>query len=206
MPRSDAKRKLDLSENHRINPQRRKEDNPLPPRSKLECLPWGVIAEDHFHVVAELRQVEMGQNDGLQIDNQVFVGRKNIIVGELDLAVEVFAAALGIELDDIVQFSGFHLMVLMMVPHAMHTCHRGITEATRQLVVFSTIVEFHIPPDRDEQHREDQQKGADLQQPFFHAAKIQIFTLCAYLAEVFVIHQTGVFRESPMLIVAVWVA
>jgi hypothetical protein len=45
-----------------------------------------------------------------------------------------------------------------------------------------------------------------LQQPFFHAAKIHIFTLRAYLAEVFVIHQTGVFLESPMLIVAVWVA
>ena len=74
MPRSDAKRQFDLSENQRINPQRRKKDRSLPSGKKLECLPWGVIAEDYFHMVANLRHVEMRQNDGLQIDIQVFVG------------------------------------------------------------------------------------------------------------------------------------
>ena len=43
----------------------------------------------------------MGQDEGLQAENQVFVGRKNVVVGELDLAVEVLAAAFGIELQDL---------------------------------------------------------------------------------------------------------
>ncbi len=95
-------------------------------------------------------------------------------------------------------------MVLVMMPQAMHAFSGGIAKATRDMVVFGAVMELHVPTDRDEQHGKSHQKGAELQQTFSHAAKIDIFPLHAYLAEVFVIHQTGVCRESPMLIEAAW--
>jgi len=36
----------------------------------------------------------MGQNQGLQTDKQVLVGRKNEVISELDFAVEIVTAAL----------------------------------------------------------------------------------------------------------------
>ena len=114
---------------------------------------------------------------------EVFLGRKNIVVGELDLAVEILAAAFGVELHDVVLHDGFRFMLmLVMVPHAMLAGSGSITEATRQVMVFGAVVELHVPADRDEQHREGHQKGADLQQPFFHAAKIENF--CIFAASV----------------------
>lgn len=93
----------------------------------------------------------------------MFVGRKNVVVGELDLAVEVLAAALGAEVGDIVRQVRFLvvMLVVVMMPQAMHTRRGGIDEAARKVVVFSTIVELHVPPDRNEQHREGQQKRTD---------------------------------------------
>ena len=161
------------SENQRIKLQRRKEHNPLPPGKELERFPRGMVAENHAGLGAQFSQVEVGQKEGLQADNQVFVGRKNVVIGELDLAVEVLAAALGAELDNIVRQVFFRFLVPMMMPHTMHAFRGCITETARKVMVFSTIVELHIPPDRNEQHRESHQKGADLQQAFFHAAKVQ---------------------------------
>ena len=85
--------------------------------------------------------------EGLQADNQVFVGRKNVVVGELDLAVEVLAAALGAEMDDIVRQVRFLvlMLVLVMMPHAMHTRRGCIDEATCKVMVFSAIVVLHVP-------------------------------------------------------------
>ena len=206
IPRRGISFDTSQSENQRINLQRRKKDGPLPPGKKLECLSWRVVVEDRADLGADLRQVEMRQDKGLQINNQMLVGRKNEVVGELDLAVEVLAAALGVELDDVVQHNSFHLMMLVMVPQAMHAFSGGITEATRDMMIFGAVMELHVPADRDKQHGKSHQKGADLQQTFFHTAKIDIFPLHTYLAEVFVIHQTGVCRESPMLIVAAWAA
>ena len=75
-----------------------------------------MVVEDRVDLGANLRQAEMRQDKGLQIDNQMLVGRKNEVVGELYFAVEVLAATFCVELDDIVQGSGFRLMMLMMVP------------------------------------------------------------------------------------------
>ena len=113
----------------------------------------------------------MGQDEGLQADNQVFVRRKNEIIGKLDLAVEVIAAAFGIELHDIVRQSGFHFMLMMVTP-AMHAVVGGIAQTTRRMVVFGAIMELHVPTDRDKQHDKGHQKGADLQQLLFHGAKV----------------------------------
>ena len=109
----------------------------------------------------------------------MFVGRKNVVVGELDLAVEVVAAALGAEMDDIVRQVRFLVLmpVLVMMPRAMHTRRCCINEATRKVVVFIAIMKLYVPPDRNEQHRKGHQKGADLKQAFFHAAKLIIFSV-----------------------------
>ena len=105
----------------------------------------------------------MDENKGQELDINVFFGRKNVVVGELDLAVEVLAAALGAEVGDIVRQVRFLvlLLVVVMMPQAMHTRRCSIDEATRKVVVFSAIMELYIPPDRNEQHHEGQQKRTD---------------------------------------------
>lgn len=47
----------------------------------------------------QVLKVEMGEDKRLEMDVNVFFGRKNEVVGELDFAVEVLTAALCIELD-----------------------------------------------------------------------------------------------------------
>ncbi len=102
---------------------------------------------------------------------KLFVRRKNEVVGELDLAIEVIAAAFGIELHDIVRQSRFHFMLVIVIP-AMHAVVGCIAQATRHVVLFGAIVELHIPTDRDKQHGKGHQEGTDLQQSFFHGAKV----------------------------------
>ena len=102
----------------------------------------------------------MVQNEGLQTDDQVFVSRKNKVVGKLDLAVEVIAAAFGVELDDILRKSGF-LFMLVMVSHAMHTFSRGIAKTAHDVMVFGAVMKLHVPTHRDEQHGKSHQKGSD---------------------------------------------
>ena len=134
-----------------------------------------MMPENHSCLGAQFLQVEVGQKEGLQTDNQVFVWRKKVVVRELDLAVEVLAATFGAELDDIVRQVRFLVLMLVpvMMPQAMHTLRSSIDETARKVMVFSTIVKLHVPPDRDKQHRKGHQKGTDLKQAFFHAAKIQ---------------------------------
>ena len=69
--------------------------------------------------------------------------------------------------------------MLMMVSYAMLAFYCGITETTRQLVVFGAVMELHVPTYRDEEHHEGHRKGSNLQQPLFHAAKIRIFRIFA---------------------------
>lgn len=101
----------------------------------------------------------------------MFVGRKNEVVGKLDLAVEVLTTAFGLELDDIERLDGLRFLVIMMVPQAMHACCGSVTEAAGHVMIFGAIMELHVPSDRDKQHRKGHQKGADLQQPLFHGRK-----------------------------------
>ena len=67
----------------------------------------------------QILKVKMEEDKRLEMDVKLFVRRKNEVVGELDLAVEVIAAAFGIELHDIVRQSGFHFMLVVVIP-AMH--------------------------------------------------------------------------------------
>ena len=119
----------------------------------------------------QLLKVEMEEDKRLEMVVKLFVKRKNEVVGELDLAVEVIAAAFGIELHDIVRQSGFRFMLVVVIP-AMHAFVGCIAQTARHVVVFGAIVELHSPSSRDEQHHKGHQKGADLQQSFFHGAKV----------------------------------
>ena len=64
---------------------------------------------------------------------------------------QCIAAALGVELDNIVRQKGFHFM-LVMVTQTMHTIRGSIAETTHHVMVFGAIVELHIPSCRDEEH------------------------------------------------------
>ncbi len=114
----------------------------------------------------QLLKVEMEEDKRLEMDVKLFVRRKNEVVGELDLAVEVFAAAFGIELHDIVRQSGFHFMLVVVIP-AMYAVVGCIAQAARHVVVFGAVMELHIPTDRDKQHGKGHQEGTDLQQSLF---------------------------------------
>ncbi len=93
----------------------------------------------------------MRQDNGLQVDNQVFVRRKNEVVGELYLTVEVVTATFGVEMHNIERQRGFHFM-FMIVSQTMHTISGSIAETAHHVMVFGAIVELHIPSCRDEQH------------------------------------------------------
>ena len=105
------------------------------------------------------------------MDVKLFLRRKNEVIGKLDLAVEVIAAAFGIELHDIVRQSGFHFMLVVVIP-AMHAVVGCIDKAACRMVFFGAIMELHIPTDRDKQHGKGHQEGTDLQQSLFHGAKV----------------------------------
>ena len=100
----------------------------------------------------------------------MFFKRKNKVIGELDFAVEVVAAAFGIELECIV-LPKEGISFLMLVVKTMQTTVRRWAKAACQLVVFGAVMELHVPPNRHEQHRKGHQKGTDLQQPLFHGCK-----------------------------------
>ena len=67
----------------------------------------------------QLLKVEMDEDKRLEKDVKLFFWKKNVVVSKLNLALEVIAAAFGIELHDIVRQSGFHFMLMMVTP-AMH--------------------------------------------------------------------------------------
>lgn len=146
---------LIVSENQRINLQRRKENNPFLSGKKLECFFRWMVVEDLSHLNEDFIQVKMWQNKRLQTDNQLFFKRKNKVVGELDFAVEIVAAAFGAELEWIVlPKMSFGFCVLKFMVEAMQTIVCHCTEAARQLMVFSAVMELHIPSDRDKQYHE----------------------------------------------------
>ena len=77
------------------------------------------------------------------MDVKLFLRRKNEVIGKLDLAVEVIAAAFGVELEAVLWHSvGFMLMLVAMTMHA-RICR--INKTARQVMVFSAIVVLHVP-------------------------------------------------------------
>ena len=122
----------------------------------------------------QVLKVEMGEDKGLKMDVKVFLRGKNKVVGELDLALEVLAAAFRIELYLMRLREMSFVFVLMVV--AMQARFRRLAKAARKVMLRRAIVELHVPAHRNKQHRKGHQKRTDLKQPFFHAAKIQIIS------------------------------
>ena len=85
----------------------------------------------------------MGEGKGLKMNVKVFFGRKNVVVGELDEALEILAATFGIELQAMVLYKMSLMLVFM--GKAMHTRFCCIDETAGQMVVFGAIVELHVP-------------------------------------------------------------
>ena len=119
----------------------------------------------------QVEDVEIGEGKRLKMNVKVFFGRKNVVVGELDQALEVLATTFGIELQAMVLYK--MSLMLMFVGKAMHTRFCRIDKTAAQMVVFGAIVELHVPTHRDEKHHESHHRGTDLQDSFFHAAKVQ---------------------------------
>ena len=51
----------------------------------------------------QLLKIDMRKDYRLEMDVDVLVRRKNVVVGKLDLAVEIIATAFGIEMKDLVK-------------------------------------------------------------------------------------------------------
>ena len=95
-------------------------------------------------------KIEMDEDKRLEKEVLLFFGRKNVVVGKLNLAFEVLAAAFGVELEAVLWHSMGLMLVLMAM--AMHARLCGVNEAACQMVVFGAIVELHVPTHRDEEH------------------------------------------------------
>lgn len=85
----------------------------------------------------------MGEDKRLERNVKVFFRRKNEVVSELDLALEVLAATLRIELD----FMWLRELdfVFMLMLKAMQTRPGRIDETARQTMVFGAIMELYVP-------------------------------------------------------------
>ena len=72
----------------------------------------------------QVLKIEMDEDKRLEMEFKVFLRRKNVVVGELNLAFEVLAAAFGVELYAMLRHGvGF---MLVLVTEAVHTRLRSI--------------------------------------------------------------------------------
>ena len=95
-------------------------------------------------------KIEMREDYRLEMEFKVFLRRKNVVVGELNLAFEVLAAAFGVELEAVLWHSVG--LILVLVAMAMHARLCRVNEAACQVMVFGAIVELYVPTHRDEEH------------------------------------------------------
>ena len=131
--------------------------------------------------------VKMREDKRLEMDVKMFVGRKNEVVGELNQALEILTAAFGVELKPVLMYKMGFMFVFMAM--AMRTRLGRINETAGQMMVFGAIVELYVPTHRDEQHHKGHHQGTDLQDSFFHAAKIGKIIL--WKASLFLMKNSG---------------
>ena len=72
----------------------------------------------------QVLKVEMGEDNSWEKNVKVFFGRKNVVIGELNLAFEVLAATFSVELYAMLRHSVGFMLVLMT--QAVHTRLRSI--------------------------------------------------------------------------------
>ena len=63
----------------------------------------GEMMKGLLYLRQQLLKIEMCEDYRLEMDVYVLVRRKNVVVSKLDLAVEVVAAAFGVEMEDLVK-------------------------------------------------------------------------------------------------------
>jgi hypothetical protein len=129
-----------------------------------------MVVKDDFQSVAQFRKVEMGQDKGLQVDIQVFLCRKNEVIGELDFAVEIITATFWFIMNCI-RLCNKEAFVFMLVVAAMQARLSRLAKTARHLMRFGAIMKPHVPAHRNEKHHKGHQKGTDLKQSFFHGRK-----------------------------------
>ena len=147
---------------------------------------WRKNAENLLDFLQQFHDIEMRQQSRLQENDDLFFRRKSVIVSELNLAVEIFAAAFCIKMNDLemfLKFSNIHVMVRMVL--AVFAKARRIAKTAQNMMVFGAIVEIYIPAYRNKGHQKCNQQGSYLQNAVFHAAKIVkmnslLFTLFGY--------------------------
>ncbi len=89
---------------------------------------WYFSCGEIMKCLLSLRQqfleIEMREDYRLEMDVKVFLRRKNVVFGELNLAFEVLAAAFGVELYAMLRPSVG--LMLVLVTEAVHTRLRSI--------------------------------------------------------------------------------
>ena len=103
-------------------------------------------------------QKEMFDELLLTRNGDMFFRRKSVIVSELNLAVEIFAAAFCIKMNDLemlLKFSNIHVMVRMVL--AVLAKARRIAKTAQNMMVFGAIVEIYVPTYRNEEHQKRHQ-------------------------------------------------
>ncbi len=118
----------------------------------------------------QAEKVEMAEDKRLKMDVQMFLRRKDEVVKLYD-ALKIFAAAIGVELKFVFMLKVG--LVFMLVAQTMRTQFCRFAETTRQAMVFGAIVEAHVPTHGDEEHHKSHHQGTNLQDSFFHAAKVR---------------------------------
>ena len=146
-----------LSENQRIQPQGGEKHQPIPCGKEMGYFSCREMMQGLLCLRHQVLQFEVNENKRLKMDVQMLVRRKNVVVGELDLAVEVVAAAFLFEMKHIV-LCCMTSFVLMLMLKAMGTrLRRRDAKAPRKVVILGAVMEFHVPSHRDKQHRKGHQ-------------------------------------------------
>ena len=113
-----------VSENQRIQPQGGEKHQPVPRGEEMWYFSCSEMMQHLLCFRHQVLEVEMGEDKRWEKNVKVFLRRKNVVVGELNLAFEVLAAAFGVELYAMLRHSiGF---MLVLVTEAVHTRLRSI--------------------------------------------------------------------------------
>ena len=125
----------------------------------------------------EAQDVNIGKGKCLKENMKVFLDRKNEAVGELNELVEVLAAALVVELHDVIVIDEgcrlVRMLMLVLMFLAMRTQVGGQAKTAQQHMRLGAVMELDVPIGGDPQHQKGNDDGLYLQQSFFHNAKLQ---------------------------------
>ena len=95
----------------------------------------------------QLLKTMMRKDQRLKMDVQMFLRRKNEVVRELYLTLEILAATFGVEMEHLMlrQVGFISVFMLVLMPLAMPARLRRIGKASQKMVVFGAIMELHVP-------------------------------------------------------------